>query len=64
MPKWVKFLIALPLLLVCVAAGQTLWQVLRECGSADITLVPLGGGVACWLAISEDSRTAAASRTM
>ena len=51
MSKWIKFIIALPLLPVCVAAGQTLWQVLRECGSADTTLVPLGGGVACWLTI-------------
>jgi hypothetical protein len=34
-PKWVKFIIAVLLLPVCVAAGQTLWQVMRACGSAD-----------------------------
>lgn len=51
MPKWLKFLIAVLLLPVCVAAGQTLWQVLRACGSADLTLVPIVGGAACWLVI-------------
>lgn len=50
-PKWVKFIIAVLLLPACVAAGQTLWQVMRACGSADITLVPILGGAACWLAI-------------
>jgi hypothetical protein len=50
-PKWIKFIIAVLLLPVCVAAGQTLWQVMRACGSADTTLVPIGGGAACWLAI-------------
>lgn len=51
MPKWVKFIIAVLLLPVCVAAGQTLWQVMRACGSADLTLVPILGGAACWLVI-------------
>jgi hypothetical protein len=50
-PKWVKFIIAVLLLPVCAAAGQTLWQVMRACGGADITLVPIAGGAACWLAI-------------
>jgi hypothetical protein len=50
-PKWVKLIIAILLLPVCVAAAQTLWQVLRACGKADITLVPIGAGAACWFAI-------------
>jgi hypothetical protein len=50
-PKWAKFIIAVLLLPVCVAAGQTLWQVGRACGRADLTLVPLLGGGLCWLAI-------------
>ena len=51
MPKWVKFLVALLLLPVCVGAGQTLWRVMRTCGDADITLIPLGAGAACWIVI-------------
>jgi hypothetical protein len=50
-PKWVKFIIAILLLPVCIAAGQTLWQVMSRCGGADTTLVPIGGGAACWIAI-------------
>lgn len=51
MPKWVKFILAILLLPVCVGAGQTLWMVLGRCGGADTTLVPIIGGAACWLAI-------------
>lgn len=50
-PKWVKFIIAVLLLPVCFGAGQTLWQVMRACGSADLTLIPIAGGAACWLAV-------------
>lgn len=50
-PKWIKFIIAVVLLPVCVGAGQTLWQVMRACGSADRTLIPFGGGAACWMVI-------------
>jgi hypothetical protein len=50
-PKWVKFIIAVLLLPVCIAAGQTLWQVMRVCGKADTTLVPISAGAACWFAI-------------
>jgi len=50
-PKWVKFIIAILLLPVCVGAGKTLWMVLSRCGSADTTLVPILGGAGCWLAI-------------
>ena len=51
MPKWIKFIIAIPLLPVCIGAGKTLWMVLSRCGSADTTLIPIGGGAACWLVI-------------
>ena len=50
-PKWVKFIIAILLLPVCVAAGQTLWMVMSQCGGADKTLVPIAAGAACWVAI-------------
>lgn len=51
MPKWAKFIIAILLLPVCVGAGQTLWMVMSRCGGADTTLVPIGGGAACWVVI-------------
>lgn len=51
MPKWIKFIIAILLLPVCIGAGQTLWMVMSECGTADVTLVPTGAGAACWLVI-------------
>ena len=50
-PKWVKFIIAILLLPVCVAAGQTLWMVMNQCGGADTTLIPIAAGAACWLVI-------------
>jgi hypothetical protein len=50
-PKWVKFILAGLLLPVCVGAGQTLMPVMRACGGADVTLVPVVGGAACWLVI-------------
>jgi hypothetical protein len=50
-PKWAKMIIAILLLPVCVGAGRTLWRVMRACGGADLTLVPIGAGAACWLVI-------------
>jgi hypothetical protein len=50
-PKWVKFILAILLLPVCVGAGRTLWMVMRACGGADLTLVPLGAGAACWVVV-------------
>lgn len=51
MPKWLKFIIALLLLPVCVGAGRALWLVLHAAGSADTTWVPFLGGAACWIVI-------------
>jgi hypothetical protein len=50
-PKWIKFVIAILLLPVCIGAGMTLGKVLRACGGADITLVPTVAGAMCWVAI-------------
>jgi hypothetical protein len=50
-PKWVKMIIAILLLPVCAGAATTLWQVLRACGEADTTLVPILAGAACWIVI-------------
>ncbi|MGA2029638.1 MAG: hypothetical protein ABSG87_06175 [Verrucomicrobiota bacterium] len=51
MPKWIKFVIAIMLLPICVGAGMALWRVLRASGSADTTWVPLIAGAMCWLVI-------------
>ena len=51
MPKWIKFIIAVLLLPVCAGAGMTLWSVMKACGNSDTTLVPVGGGALCFLAI-------------
>lgn len=51
MPKWVKTLIAVALLPVCVGAGRALWLVIRASGSADTTWVPFLAGAGCWGAI-------------
>jgi hypothetical protein len=50
-PKWVKFIIAILLLPVCVGAAKTLGMVMSRCGGADTTLIAIVGGAACWLAI-------------
>lgn len=51
MPKWVKLMIAVLLLPVCAGAALTLGKVMRTCGSADLTLVPILAGAACWVTI-------------
>src|SRR5580698_9858879 len=50
-PKWIKFIIAVLLLPVCIGAARALWRVLYACGSADTTWVPLLAGGACWIVI-------------
>ena len=50
-PKWIKFIIAVLLLPVCAGAAKALWLVLRACGGADTTWVPLLGGATCWMVI-------------
>ncbi len=51
MPKWIKFIIAILLLPACAGAVSALWLVLRACGGADMTLVPIAAGAACWVVI-------------
>src|SRR5882762_2420149 len=50
-PKWAKLIIAILLLPICIGAGKTLWMVMRACGGADVTFVPILAGAGCWLAI-------------
>jgi hypothetical protein len=49
--KWIKFIIAILLLPVCVGAAQALWMVICASGSADLTWVPMLAGAACWVVI-------------
>lgn len=49
--KWIKLVIAVLLLPACAGAGRALWLVLRACGGADTTWVPLLAGAACWIVI-------------
>ena len=51
MPKWIKFIIAILLLPVCGGAARALWLVLRACGGADTTWIPILAGAACWMVI-------------
>jgi Peptidase M50B-like len=50
-PKWIKFIIAILLLPICVGAAMALLKVLRASGSADTTWIPLLAGAACWIII-------------
>ena len=50
-PKWVKMIIAILLLPVCAGAVLTLGRVMGACGGADVTLVPILAGGACWVTI-------------
>jgi hypothetical protein len=51
MPKWLKTLIALLLLPICVGAGMALRKVIQGSGSADTTWIPMVAGATCWLVI-------------
>lgn len=51
MPKWVKMLVAVALLPLCLGAAQALWMVIQRSGSADTTWVPLLAGAICWIVI-------------
>jgi len=51
MPKWVKMILGIALLPVCIGAAQALWLVLQRSGSADTTWVPFVAGAGCWLVV-------------
>ena len=51
MPKWVKTILALLLLPICVGEAQALWRVVGASGNAATIWVPLGAGAGCWLII-------------
>lgn len=51
MPKWVKSIIGLLLLPLCIGATGALVRVLEASGGADAVWVPLLAGAACWLVV-------------
>src|SRR5436190_20234137 len=51
MPKWVKTIIAILLLPLCIGVTNALLMVLRASGGADAVWVPMLAGAACWLVI-------------
>jgi len=51
MPKWVKFLLAVLLLPVCVATAETLWQVFRLGAGSDRVWIPMLAGAAAWTGV-------------
>ncbi|HTY89452.1 MAG TPA: hypothetical protein VMB80_18525 [Candidatus Acidoferrum sp.] len=51
MPKWLKFIIAIPLLPVCAGAAMALGRLLCATGPADAVWVPLLAGAACWFVV-------------
>ena len=51
MAKWVKTIIAVLLLPLCIGATRALIVVLRASGSADTVWVAMVAGAACWLVI-------------
>ncbi|HWQ93107.1 MAG TPA: hypothetical protein VN673_15640 [Clostridia bacterium] len=51
MPKWLKMVVALLLVPVCVGACSALWLVVQASGKADTIWVAFLSGAACWLVI-------------
>jgi len=51
MPKWVKTIIAILLLPLCIGSTRALVMVLRASGGADTVWVALLAGAACWVVI-------------
>jgi hypothetical protein len=50
-PKWVKTIIAILLLPVCIGAVSALWLVLTHSGDAETIWVATLAGAGCWVAI-------------
>ena len=51
MPKWVKTVLAILLLPLCIGAVKALFRVLGATGQADTIWVATIGGAACWLVV-------------
>lgn len=51
MPKWLKFILGILHLPVCIGAGAALSRVVSAAGNAHTFWVALLGGAACWLTV-------------
>lgn len=51
MPKWLKLLVGILLLPICVGTAKALWLVLGQAGGADRVWLPMLAGAACWVVI-------------
>lgn len=51
MPKWVKFLIAVMLLPICIGTSLALWNVFSHSGNMREIWLPMLAGAACWIVI-------------
>ena len=51
MPKWIKSVVGLLLLPLCIGIAQAVMMVMRAGGDADAVMVALVAGAACWLVI-------------
>jgi hypothetical protein len=51
MPKWLKFVIAILLLPVCIGAASAMSRVMSTAGDAQTFWVALVGGAGCWVAV-------------
>jgi hypothetical protein len=50
-PKWVKMLIGIMLLPVCVGTAKAMWVVLSQTGGADRIWLPMLAGAASWIVV-------------
>lgn len=51
MPKWLKLIIAILLLPLCIGATQALWRVIKATGASDTFWVVFFAGALCWVVI-------------
>jgi hypothetical protein len=51
MPRWLKNILGVLLIPLCLGVSSALGQVFREMGSLDLVWAPLLAGAACWMII-------------
>ncbi len=51
MPKWVKMIIGILFLPVCLGTTKALWIILSHANGADKVWLPMLAGAACWIVI-------------
>jgi hypothetical protein len=50
-PKWVKFLVAILLLPICLGTSKALWMIFSGSSGAHELWMPMLAGAACWVVI-------------